>query len=107
MNAESIYSKTGYVIQFAGCLVYWQSKLQTEIALSTAEAEYMALSQALRETLPTSNLMKEIIVIPTLSYITQVHYQNKRGQSVLHCNGKQSKVLSAYKTHCNQVSSFL
>jgi hypothetical protein len=63
MNAESIYSRTGYVIQYAGCPVYWQSKLQTEIALSTAETEYMVLSQALWETLPTSNLMKKINVI--------------------------------------------
>ncbi len=39
--------------------------------------------------------------LPTLSFITQVHYQNERGQSFLHCNCKQSKVLSTYKTHCN------
>ncbi len=63
MNAESIYSRTGYVICYAGCPVYWQSKLQTEIALCTAEAEDMALLQALGETLLTSNLMKEINVI--------------------------------------------
>ncbi len=60
MNAESIYSRTGYAIQYAGCPAYWQSKLQTEIAFSTAKAEYTVLSQALRKTLPTSNLMKEI-----------------------------------------------
>jgi hypothetical protein len=29
-----------------------QSKMQTEIALSTTEAEYIALSQAMREVLP-------------------------------------------------------
>jgi hypothetical protein len=45
MNAESFYSRTGYVIQYAGCPVYWQSNLKTEIPLSTAEAEYMTLSQ--------------------------------------------------------------
>ena len=38
----------------------WQSKLQTEIVLSTTEAEYIALSQSLREVLPFMNLMKEI-----------------------------------------------
>ena len=43
--------------------MFWQSKLQTEIALSTAEAEYIALLQALRETLPMSNLMREMDVI--------------------------------------------
>ena len=43
--------------------MFWQSKLQTEIALLTAEAEYIALSQALREALPMSNLMREMNVI--------------------------------------------
>ncbi len=63
MNADKIYSRTGYVICYAGCPIYWQSKLQTEIALSTAEAEYIALSQALREMLPMMQLMKKINVI--------------------------------------------
>jgi hypothetical protein len=67
MNADNVYSRTGYVIRYAGCPIYWQSKLQTEIALSTAESEYIALSQALRETLPMTGLMKEINVIFPLS----------------------------------------
>lgn len=37
-----------------------KSKLQTEIALSTAEAEYIALSQALREVIPMIEMMKEL-----------------------------------------------
>ncbi len=59
LKADNVYSRTGYIIQYAGCPIYWQSKLQTEIALSTAEAEYIVLSQALRETLPMTNLIKE------------------------------------------------
>eukprot|EP00984_Skeletonema_dohrnii_P032799 scaffold27521_cov99-Skeletonema_dohrnii-CCMP3373.AAC.2 len=47
-SAESVMSRTGYIM-YAGCPIHWVSKLQTEIALSTAEAEYIALSQALRE----------------------------------------------------------
>ena len=31
---------------YAGCPIHWVSKLQTEIALSTAEAEYIALSRS-------------------------------------------------------------
>jgi hypothetical protein len=42
-------SQTGYIISFAGCPITWASKLQTQIALSTTEAEYIALSQSLRE----------------------------------------------------------
>ena len=32
---ESVLSRSGYVIMYAGCPIYWCSKMQTEIALST------------------------------------------------------------------------
>jgi len=62
--------------------MFWQNKLQTEIALSTAEAEYIALSQALRETLPVSNLMHEMDVIfpfylPKPKFVLKVHEDNQ------------------------------
>jgi hypothetical protein len=50
-NADNILSQTGFVICYANYPVIWCSKLQTEIALSTAEAEYIAMSHALRETI--------------------------------------------------------
>ncbi len=48
-NADNVLSRTGYVIMYANCPILWVSRLQiqTEIALSTAKAEYIALSQAL------------------------------------------------------------
>ena len=62
-NAENVMSRTGFVIYYAGCPVLWQSKLQTEIALSTAEAEYIALSSAMREVIPFMYLMEELVKI--------------------------------------------
>ena len=59
-NPEVVLSRTGFVISYAGCPIFWRSKLQTEIALSTTEAEYIALSMAMREVLPFLNLMKEL-----------------------------------------------
>ena len=56
-NPENVLSRTGYIIFYCGCPVQWCSKLQTEIALSTAEAEYIALSQATREIIPFINLL--------------------------------------------------
>ena len=56
----SVLSRTGYVIMYAGCPITWGSKMQTEIALSTTESEYIALSTAMREVIPFMNLMKEI-----------------------------------------------
>mmetsp|Transcript_33271 Transcript_33271/g.67131 ORF Transcript_33271/g.67131 Transcript_33271/m.67131 type:complete len:167 (+) Transcript_33271:66-566(+) len=58
-NAENVMSRTGYVIMYAGCPIIWCSKLQTEIALSTAEAEYIALSQAMRQVIPLLQLLIE------------------------------------------------
>jgi hypothetical protein len=52
-------SRTGYVINFAQCPLVWASRLQTEIALSSTEAEYIALSTASREILPLLSLAKE------------------------------------------------
>jgi histone deacetylase 1/2 len=52
-------SRTGYFITYCGCPVTWASKLQTEIALSTTEAEYIALSTALREVIPLMEQIKE------------------------------------------------
>ena len=59
-SAENVMSRTGFVIMYAGCPIIWISKLQTEIALSTAEAEYIALSQAMRQVIPCMNLLIEI-----------------------------------------------
>ncbi len=39
-----VCNRTGYVICLANCPVLWKSCLQTEITLSTMEAEYIALS---------------------------------------------------------------
>ena len=54
----SVFSRTGYVIFYYNCPIIWVSKLQTEISLSTTEAEYVALSQSMRDIIPFMNQMK-------------------------------------------------
>ena len=81
-DADNVYSRTGFSIYYAGCPVYWQSKLQTEIALSTAEAEYIAMSQALRETIPLATLMREMneifpLYLPQPRFIIKVREDNQ------------------------------
>ena len=39
---------------------FWRSSMQTEMALSTAEAEYIALYSALRQVFPLMTTMEEI-----------------------------------------------
>jgi hypothetical protein len=68
-------SRMGYIITYAGCPMHWSSKMQTEIALSTTEEEYISLSQAMREVLPILWLMKEARQqgIPVLNATPKIH----------------------------------
>jgi hypothetical protein len=59
-DPTSVRSRTGYVIMIAQCPVLWVSKLQTETALSTMHAEYIALSTALRDLLPFMRIAREL-----------------------------------------------
>ena len=61
-DPNSVKSRTGYVIMIGGCPLLWKSKLQSTIALSSTEAEYVSLSQAMREMLPLKELLKEMSV---------------------------------------------
>jgi hypothetical protein len=80
-NADNVLSQTGFVICYANCPWVWCSKLQTEIALLTAEAKYIAMSHALRETIPIQNLVKEVSCIfhlpdPITDFCITVHEDN-------------------------------
>jgi hypothetical protein len=44
-----------------GCPVSWKSKLQTDIATSTMEAEYSALSMALRAAIPLLDVVRYVV----------------------------------------------
>jgi hypothetical protein len=60
MNPRDCLSRTGFIVKYANCPIVWSSKLQTTIALSTTEAEYMALSSAAREVIFLMNLIDEL-----------------------------------------------
>ena len=60
---ESARSRTGYIITLGKCPVIWKSQLQSEIALSTTHAEYVALSQCMRMIIPFREMMKEALTI--------------------------------------------
>jgi len=78
----SVKSRTGYVITFANCPILWSSKLQSEIALSTTEAEYIALSQATRDMIPMRSLLTEFskitkLIVGTTTTFSTVFGDNK------------------------------
>jgi hypothetical protein len=53
-------SRSGWIIFYAGCPVSWASKLQFQVAMSTTEAEYIAMSQALCDVIPIMGLLQEM-----------------------------------------------
>jgi hypothetical protein len=59
-DKATAWSRTGFVIKYAGMPIVWASKLQTECALSTTESEYISLSTALREAIPMIDFLEEL-----------------------------------------------
>ena len=59
LDVSTAKSRSGYLITYSGCPISWVSKMQTEIALSTTESEYISLSLALQETIPMMRLIWE------------------------------------------------
>ena len=53
-------SRTGYVFMLNGAAISWKSQRQPTVALSTAEAEYMALTAAAQEALFLKQLLEEL-----------------------------------------------
>jgi hypothetical protein len=55
-------SRSGWVVFYAGCPIIWASCLQTQtqVALSTTEAEYITMSQSLKDVLPIMFLIQEM-----------------------------------------------
>lgn len=73
-NAQSALSRTGYIVFYAGCPMLWTSRMQTEIALSTTEYEYIACSTALRDVISLMHLLKDIdLIFPVRQAKPEIH----------------------------------
>ena len=81
-DPSSVYSHTGYVIMYTRCPILWVSRLQTEVELSTMEAEYIALSQAMRDLIPFMNLVNDVSQILNIKYNSpKVQYKSTQPTS--------------------------
>jgi hypothetical protein len=82
LDSTCVKSRTGLTICVSNCPVIWSSKLQGDIATSTMEAEYSALSSAMRDDLPLRDLLLTLSPLLGLrnthatSFQTTIHEDN-------------------------------
>ena len=69
-------SLTGYVFTLGGSTVSWKATLQATVALSTTEAEYMAVTEAIKEAIWLRGLLGELSM--------------DHGVTVVHCDSQSA-----------------
>jgi hypothetical protein len=74
-DSSTARSRTGYIVTFLGCPILWKSQLQTEIALSSCESEYIALSQALRK----------VIIMSLIQEMKDHHFNDNTSIPTVRC----------------------
>jgi len=70
-------SRTGYILLFAGVPLTWGSKLQTEIALRSTEAEMIALSTATRR--------ENVYILRLMADAKEHGFQLNMADAKIHC----------------------
>ena len=91
-DLDSRRSTTGYVVYASGGPISWQSKLQSTIAVSTMEAEYMAAFGAIQELIWTKGVLSEI----GFDYV---------GPMILHMDSQSAMALAKNPTHHKRTST--
>ena len=74
-DGPDMRSRTGFVVTMCGAAVLWGSRLQQSVALSTVEAEYMALAAAAQEICFLRQLLRSLGMKTTQA--TQMMEDNK------------------------------
>jgi hypothetical protein len=59
-DLEDRWSTIGFIFMMGGGAIFWSSKRQPTIALSTTKAKYMASTQATKEAIWIEKLTKEL-----------------------------------------------
>ena len=86
-------STTGYVIRINNCTVSWATKKQPTIAISSAEAEYMAVAAGVQELLWARQFLSELLPSDM--------FDSTRG-CLLHCDSQSAIAISKNDVHHNR-----
>jgi hypothetical protein len=81
-------STTGWLTMIGGGPVSWTSRKQSTVALSSTEAEYLAMGEAVQELLWMQQLLKEI------GFEASVE-----GGTTLHCDNQSAITISSHEKH--------
>ena len=84
-DLDTYRSTSGYVFTLAGGAVSWQSKIQKCVALSTTEAEYIAMNEAGKEMLWLKLFLEDL--------------GQKQGLCLLYCDSQSAMDLSKNATY--------
>jgi len=84
IDRSTTKSRTRFIFTYAGCPITWSSKMQKETALSTMEAEFIALSEGLRTAILVMSLIEElreekIVISEEVSKIKCRVFEDKTG----------------------------
>ena len=88
-DVDSSRSTSGYVMTYVGGVVSWQSRLQKALALSTIEAEYMAVVEARNELIWMRDFLSELGM--------------KQETFLLHCNNQSVIHLAKKVAYCSHI----
>lgn len=92
MDPVGVKSRTVVLLTFGNVPILWSSKLQSDIALSTLEAEYIALSQGMRDLVSAWRLMAELgekmnYKMERISHVSKVWEDNTGTQNLANSKG--------------------
>jgi len=76
-SSEDRRSIGGYTFLLNGAAICWNSKKQTTVALSSTEAEYMALTQAVKESLWLQAILQDLGARKDMEEIRNINIDNQ------------------------------
>jgi hypothetical protein len=98
-------STTGSLIKLAGAPILWKSQLQKEVTLSSTEAEYVALSETVREVCWLKNLLTELKPSTNKEIgKVKIFVDNQAAISLTedHTNSRRSRHVSLRNHYCRE-----
>nr|GFD30232.1 putative retrotransposon protein [Tanacetum cinerariifolium] len=75
-DKDDTKSQTGYVFVVNGGAVDWKSKKQTTIATHSAQAEYVAASEATMEAVWIRKIVRDLGVMPSINKPINMYCDN-------------------------------